>query len=117
MIFRTLDADGDWEFGSGVGNYAAKDRAIGLNIATRLRSWVNDCFFDVNAGIDWLNRLGYKNQKALLEHELKALILKSEGVTGLLNFDTVLVNRRFQATYNITTIYSQSYQDSIEVTI
>jgi hypothetical protein len=117
MIFRNLDQDGDWEFGSGVANYATQDKAIGLNIRTRILSWVGDCFFDINAGIDWVNRLGFKNQRPLLEQELKVIILQSFGVTGLLKFDTTLIDRNFQATYDITTIYSKSYQDSIGVNV
>lgn len=117
MIFRTLDEDGDWQFGAGVGNYARDNEAIGLNIKTRLLSWVNDCFFDMPAGIDWVNRLGYKDQRGLLEQELKNVILRSFGVTGLLNFDTVLLDRRFNASYNIITVFSKSYQDSLEVAV
>ncbi len=113
MIFRNLDADGDWLYGHGTGDYVATNDAIGLNIKTRLLSWVNDCFFNMGAGIDWINRLGSKNQRALLEADLRRLIINSEGVTGILTFDTILDERAFTANYSVTTIYSQSYIDSI----
>lgn len=115
MIFRNLDSDGDWSFGSGKGNYTDKSSAIGLNIKTRLHSWVGDCFFDQLAGIDWINRLGSKNQRSLLELDLKRVILQSEGVTSIVSFDTILNDRDFTANYSVNTIYSQEYIDSFTV--
>lgn len=115
MSFRNLDENSDWCFGRGKNDYIKGNEEIGLNIKTRLLSWVNDCFFARNAGIDWLNRLGFKNQKALLEADLKTLILKSKGVTSLKNIDIVYnnVNRSFSATYTIMTIYSKEYTDTL----
>lgn len=115
MIFRNLDENGDWTFGQGRGNYVDQNTAIGLNIKTRIYSWVGDCFFDENAGIDWNNRLGNKNQRALLELDLRRLILQSENVTGINSFDTMVTNRAFTANFSISTIYSKSYQDTLEL--
>lgn len=123
MIFRDLTIEtvvdgervpaGDFTFGNGIGSYATKDKAIGLNIRTRILSWVNDCFFDINAGIDWINRLGSKNQRTLLEADLRRIILQSTGVTGIITFDTEVIGRNFIANYSITTENSKSYIDSI----
>ena len=113
QTFRNLDAIGDWTFGAGKANYVSLNAAIALNIQTRLYSWLNDCFFDLTAGVDWYNRLGSKNQENLLALDLRRIILTTPGVTGLLNFDIVLNGRQFVATYNITTVYSQSYQNKI----
>lgn len=113
MIIRNLDQNGDWTFGNGLSNYLDRNAAIGLNIKTRLLSWVGDCFFDLNAGIDWINRLGSKNQRGLLESDLRRVILQSFGVTGIISFDTVLVNRVFIANYSVNTIFSKSFTDSI----
>lgn len=114
MIFRELDENHDWVFGRGLQNMTRENQAIGLNIKTRILSWVGDCFFDMNAGIDWVNRLGSKNQRALLELDLKRIILQSEGVTGIIAFDTSLIGRKFSASYTVSTIYSQDFQDIIE---
>jgi len=115
MIFRQLTASGDWTFGAGKANFAAGDQAIGLNIRTRLLSWVNDCFFDMPMGIDWSNLLGSKNQREILEQNLRKLLLESFGVTSIIKFDTILADRKFSAVYNITTIFSPSFQNSIEI--
>ncbi len=117
MRFRNLTSDGDWTFGLGIGCYVSGNAAIGLNIKTRILSWTDDCFFDLAAGIDWLNRLGSKNQRELLELDLRRIILQSEGVTGILEFDSQLIGRNFTANYSVQTIYSQSYQDSITIGI
>lgn len=117
MIFRNLDEDGDWQFGRGKNDYVDLNPAIGLNIKTRLQSWVGDCFFDLEAGIDWVNRLGSKNQRALLEIDLRRVILQSDGVTGLTSFSTEVNGRNFIANYAVNTIYSKSFTDSVGVSI
>lgn len=106
MIFRNLSDLGDWQFGKGIQDFASENKAIGLNVQTRIKSWVGDCFFDSKAGIDWLNRLGSKNQRALLELDLKRIIMQSEGVVKLLSFYTNLNGRAFSASYSVQTIYS-----------
>lgn len=115
MIFRNLDSNFDWTFGAGLNNYASGDQAIGLNIQTRYKSWIGDCFFDQKTGIDWANRLGSKNQRDLLESDIKKLISQSFGVTGINSFVTTLDDRNFTAVYNIRTIFSASFQNSIQV--
>lgn len=106
MIFRNLTELGDWTFGRGKQDFTSRNRAVGLNIQTRLNSWVGDCFFDQNAGIDWLNRLGSKNQKAILELDLRRVILETDGVTDILSFDTIYTDREFTASYTVKTIYT-----------
>lgn len=115
MLFRNLDQNGDWQFGKGLQDITDLDTAIGLNIRTRILSWVGDCFWDTEAGIDWVNRLGSKNSQDLLDLDLRRLILQSEGVTGLVNFDIKVINRGFQATYVVTTIYGKEYANTINI--
>lgn len=117
MIFRNLDENGDWTFGKGISNYVDLNTAIGLNIRTRIYSWVGDCFFDMKAGIDWINRLGSKDQRALLELDLKRSILQADGVTGIVSFDTQLIGRKFTANYSVNTKYSEDYKNSLTVEI
>lgn len=113
MIFRNLDASHDWQFGHGLSNYITDDAAIGLNIETRILSWVNDCFFDLNAGIDWLNRLGATNQRTLLETDLRRIILQSYGVVGITAFSSNLSSRAFAASYAVDTIFGTNYKNTL----
>ena len=104
MIIRGLDGNGEWLFGRGQQDYARGKQAIVLNIKTRLRSFVNDCFFDQEAGIDWLNRLGNNNQRELLEADIQNQILNSFGVTNIVNFNSSLDARKLTLNYTISTI-------------
>ena len=115
MKIRNLDANGDWTFGQGLSNYISGNAGIGLNISTRIKSWVNDCFFAMNAGVDWKTRLGSKNQQSLLEADLKRIILSSFGVTGITAFSVSVdvKTRAFTVNYTINTIFSQGYQQSV----
>lgn len=126
MLFRNLVSEkealensdltaGDWKFGKGANDYVSRNVAVGLNVKTRLQSWLNDCFFALTAGIDWTNRLGSKNQRTLLEQDIRRIILQTAEVTGINTFDTELVGRAFTATYNISTIYSKEFRDSVTV--
>ena len=114
MRIRNLDANHDWTFGQGTGNYLTGNPAIGLNIETRILSWLGDCFFDTGAGIDWANRLGSKNQRQLLESDLRRIILQSYGVTGIVTFNTSVTGRAFSANYTINTIFSANYSATIK---
>lgn len=115
MIFRTLDVNGDWTFGKGLNNYATDNKAIGLNIATRIRSWLGDCFFAQTQGIDWYNRLSKKNQRGLLEQDLRRTVLQSFGVIGIVEFNSSIVDRNISLDYEVNTIFTGSLSDNVAV--
>lgn len=116
MIFRQLDADHDWTFGKGIANYAQNDQAIALDVQTSLLSWVGDCFFDLQAGIDW-SRLLDTGQQKNLQIALETNILQRYGVVNVsaasafFNADT----RKLNVSFNITTIFSQSFQSQVSI--
>lgn len=116
MKIRALDSNGDFVFGRGQSSYALDDAAINLNLQTRLKSWVGDCFFDLEAGIDWLNR-SEKNQEEALLNELRSLILQSYGVVAV-NSVTASLDRNtraFSVQYNIDTIFSPSFVSAVSL--
>ena len=115
--FRTLDENGDISFGKGLNNYASENDAIRLDVKTRILSWVDDCFFDMQAGVDWYNRLGKFGQAGLLEQDIKNIILKTEGVREITNISLTTSGRSFSFNYDVTTIYSTSFSDLIERTL
>ena len=116
MIFRALDGNHDWTFGRGLSNYLTGEAAIDANIQTRLLSWVGGCFFALTDGIDWKSRLDVGQQTELVD-ELKTNILQAFGVVGVISVVPVFdgVTRLMTITYNIQTIYSQSFQNQIEL--
>lgn len=114
MIIRKIDASNDWDFGHGLSDYAKDDNAIAENIQTRLLSWVGDCFFAIQEGVDWRQRLDIGQQQELKD-ELQSVILQSFGVMAINSFTLVFdgVTRVALITYNIQTIFSPSFQTVI----
>lgn len=114
MIIRKIDGENDWEFGHGLSDFAKDDAAIAENIETRLLSWVGDCFFAIQEGVDWRQRLDIGQQQALKD-ELQSVILQSFGVMSVLSVELVFngVTRFATITYNIQTIFSPSFQTVI----
>jgi len=107
MIVRSIDSDGDWNFGKGRNDYLSANDAIGQNIKTRLQSFLGDCFFAMSAGIDWFNLLGSKNIIGL-QLSIQATILNTTGVTRIVDFSLSLeTNRRLNLQYTVETIYSR----------
>lgn len=115
MIFRQIDSNGDWTFGKGKANYATNESAIALNLRTRILSWIGDCFFALDSGVDWKNRLD-KGQSLNLKNELRALILQSSGIMGLNFIEVALDPRTRLATVraNVVTIFSQSFVVTVQ---
>lgn len=105
MIVRALDNNGDWTFGSGKGNYLSGVAAIGQSIQTRISTFLGECFFSLNSGIDWYNLLGSKNQYGI-NLALGATILNTEGVTSVLqlSFTVDSATRTFAVVYQVMTV-------------
>ncbi len=105
MIVRALDVNGDWEFGKGRNNYKRNRDAVAQNIQTRLMSFIGDCFFQTNAGIDWFNLLGSKNQVGL-NLAINATILNTLYVTEMKQLSLVVnTDRLMRATYSVNTSF------------
>lgn len=115
MIIRSVDADRDWNFGKGASDYARDQDAVEQNIKSRVLSWVGNCFFALQEGVDWKNRLGV-GQQALLENELRSIILQSFGVVGLNSLSVAFdpTRRSFTIQYDADTIFSQSVQQRLD---
>lgn len=109
---RNLDENGDWTFGQGIGNYLINDAGISLNIKTRLREWVSDCFFNLIAGIDYLNLLDYNtgNISEILQLQIKNTILQSNGVYSLESFEVLIEDRELIIKAHIKTINSTTIE-------
>lgn len=120
MTFRNLDASGDWTFGHGRQDYAAADRAIGLNVATRLRSFLNDCFWAMGAGVDWWNLLGAKNPSAQIAIVLqcRTVIAGSFGIVRInaVQASTDSVTRLLGTRYDVDSIYTRNLRNAVAIT-
>jgi hypothetical protein len=113
MTFRNLDANHDWTFGSGRSNYVSENQEIALNLKTRILSFLGDCFFATNEGIDWFNLLDYHYQDRL-ENAVQEVIKNTDGVTGINSVDLIVnADRQIRITYDVQTIYFQSYKGEV----
>lgn len=106
MLFRTLDANGDWTFGTGISGFLTDLEAMTANLKTKTKQWKGECFFDLSAGVDWNNYLdiGTKN---LLDSDLVRVWTSTDGVLRVDSYQSTLdaINRKLTVTASIATIY------------
>ena len=112
MRIRNIDNNNDWRFGKGLSDYVRDAYAVGLDIKLRIQEWYNDCFFDLQKGIDWETRLGYKNQKDLLDTDIYTIASNVEGVLSIYDFNSMLDGRRYKCSFMV---YQQYSTESIPV--
>jgi len=114
LKFRGLDSNGDWMLGQGLGSYAKESAALALNIQTRILSWYGNCFFAMQDGIDWRNRLD-KGQESNLVAELNNLIIQTDGVIGINSLKTSISSstRAISIQYDVQTVYTRSYRATV----
>lgn len=89
MIVRAITSTGDWTYGAGKNNYLSANAAVAQTIATRLLSFLGDCFWATNAGIDWFSFLGGSKSLLALQLAINAVILNSDNVTGIITLNVI----------------------------
>lgn len=116
MKIRNLNSDHDFTFGKGAQSYLNGEDAIGEDIDTYIKLWVGNCFFALQAGINWRQYLD-KGQKAKLLGALQQGILSRFGVMGINQILPILdpFTRRLTVTYDVQTIYTQSFKNSVTI--
>lgn len=115
MIVRALDANGDWEFGKGRNNYKSGLAAVSQNIQTRVSSFLGDCFFATNEGIDWFTFDGSKDEVAV-NLATSVCILNTEDVTSILQPNATLdAKRGWSVEYQAQTTYSQTLAGAVNI--
>lgn len=113
MRFRTLDGNWDWNFGRGLSDYSDEAIAIAYDVKSKILSWYGDCFFDADAGIDWKNIIGTKDQKEKLDLDVKRIILEEENVTQITFFESSIIDRKYTCVVRFKTIYNETIEVKI----
>lgn len=107
-------------FGNGKGSYFAGNLAIGADIKTSLMTFLGECFFATNFGIDWWNLLGSsgadKIQAQILEQSRKA-ILQVQGVVNIPKVTTSRVSRTLYIQYTVNTVFGTQINGNIPITL
>ena len=93
-------------FGHGYTDYKSGLSCVEQDIETALLEFKNDCFFNLEAGIDWKTRLGYHNQKEYLDEDIQNIIINRQGVISISDFNSNIIDRIYSCTISVLTIYS-----------
>lgn len=112
MLVRVIKNNEDmskrvWVFCRGYSAYKNKQPAIAQIVKSSLLEFKNDCYFALQSGIDWVTRLGAKNQKDLLDNDVQRIIQNRWGVLSVQNFQSSIVERAYSSTCNIYTVFSE----------
>ncbi|AOF54425.1 hypothetical protein BKG91_09345 [Rodentibacter caecimuris] len=109
MRVRRLDKNHDWTFGQGFVNYASESEAIAQNVQTRLLSFANDWFLDLNHGLPWLEQMGHNVNLSDWEIRIKRHVLQTEGVIKITEYESIFDpdTRQLKITISYQDIYGQ----------
>ena len=105
-IRRNENGQEEFCFGHGFTDYKKELAYVCQDIETALYEFKNDCFFDLEAGIDWKARLGYYGQKEYLDEEIQQIVSNRIGVINIVNFDSNIIDRVYICTIEVLTVYS-----------
>lgn len=106
MRIRNVTKGWDWTFGNSQSDYVRNEYAVILDIQMRLKEWFGDCFFALQNGIPWRERLGNHNQKELLDADVLNTIQNTHGVLNVFDFVSSTDGRRYLAQCKVYTRYS-----------
>lgn len=112
---RDVTDDGDWVFGKGTQNYGTTDRAIMTDIATKLKLYQGEVFWDTEAGVPWFSLLGQKSTDPLV-YAIRKVILGVSGVMGVKALTVTLDSeRRALIQYSVDTVYTTGVRGRVTV--
>lgn len=114
MRFRGVDNTGDWVFGKGRNSYLTDNKALMMNIKTRLLEFLGDCFWDTEKGIDWWNLLGEKNLKKILV-DVQRTVLRSYQVSRIVDMQYQVKDRKLFITLTVEFANGEILTDTVEV--
>lgn len=115
MRTRRLDSNGDWTFGRGRESYATKSECVRQKVKTRLRSFKQDWFLNLDHGLDWFGNMARRGTRVKLESDIRSCILQTDGVKTLTHFDTQYVAKTRKLTVLAT--FKDIYGTQSEVTV
>lgn len=112
MLVRAISNNEDssareWVFCRGLSAYKNEQKAIEQDIKSALLEFKNDCFFALQNGIDWVTRIGRKNQQEQLDNDIITVIENRYGVVGVRDFQSVVLDRAYSCSCNVYTIFSE----------
>lgn len=112
MRIRKNDRNNDWTFGNSQNTFFVDNSvAVAQDLKTKIQEWKGDFFANLQAGIDWKTRLGYRGQKAQLDKDLQKIITDNENVISLNSFESYVDGRTYTANFSYFDRFSAEIQE------
>lgn len=109
MRYRMLDANGDYSFGNGSGNFLANSPAcVAQSILTRLKLWRGEWFLDITEGTPWLQSVLGTGTKSMYDLAIQQRVLATDGVTSILSYSSTLIGRKLSVRMTVATQFGQT---------
>lgn len=115
MSVRAIDSTGDWTFGKGRANYLTGSKEINQRVVTRLRSFTDDWFLDVNAGLPWFDLLGSRNAEKRLLRQIEKTIAETPGIVTVDSIE--LTSRDLNRGVTIELSYTDVFNNTLTSTV
>jgi len=117
MRVAGITSEGDWIFGRNKASYKTKSKAISQNVVTRLRSFKNDWFLDVEAGIDWVDILSSKGNTGEIKIAVEKSVLQTVGVKSIskLEIEEDRKNRAISIIINYNDVFDVEMYEEIKI--
>ena len=120
MRYRTLDANGDYVFGHGPGEFLVNSSAaVAQAVLTDLLLHRGEWFLDTTIGMPWETQvLGYGTQ-SLYDSAIKTEVLGVQGVLAILSYSSSLnrVTRQLTVSMTISTVYGTATLTNVGIGI
>jgi hypothetical protein len=113
MRVRALDNNWDFKFGKSRQDYTSTSLATAYDVKQKILSWYNDCFFDMQSGIDYKNLLGSKGGKDQIDDSIRKIIAVQPDIVELTYFDSAVVDRKYTLTARFKTVYNETIEVKI----
>ena len=117
MSTRAIDSlTGDWTFGQGRQNYLTGAAEINQDIATALKVFLGECFFDTAFGVDWWNLIGGFDAPGIIM-QCRRVISGRPGVTKITRVDATMDvrSRRLMIAYAVSTVFSLQTANTVSI--
>ena len=118
MRVSGLDKNLDWRFGKGRAVYKTNAKAIAQNVQTRLRSFREDWYLDVDAGVNWIELLGNLGTEKRIIRAVESTVLQTEGVISIQELKIIGrdSNRGVKIRIRYTDVFGASNPQTLEFT-
>lgn len=92
----------DWT----INKWVTSNDAVLQSVTTRIKSFKNNWYLDLDANIDWLNILATKNNLEEIVEEVKRVVNDTDGVIAIFDIKPQINNRKLILEFTIKTVYN-----------